>query len=259
MENLTHALYMAFAMIVFVVAFSVALYLVSQVNSTAKTIVYNLDTSYYDSFELRDVIGEDNEEKNRSRIVGVDTIIPTLYRYYKESFAVKILDVDGSLLQMFDTTIEGDVNSAISSVHNEDGVSFDDPNYDEYSRNKALLSLYDVDTSGKEKSFCYMFGVPWLANINKDAKTRIDLYISGGKGYINNTLVDYSRKIGPGSEADKKYVYLNYYKDRKFRETFTQYAYEGDTITDENNGEPISLTGNRQIATKIIIIYQLLP
>ena len=48
------------------------------------------------------------------------------------------------------------------------------------------------------------------------------------------------------------------YKDKKFREIFTQYAYEGDTITDEND-ELVTLTGSKQIATKIIIIYQLLP
>ena len=105
MENLTHALYMAFAMAAFVIAFSVSLYLVNKLNTTTKSLVYNLDGSYYDSFSLGQLI-EDNEERNRSRIVGVDTIIPTLYRYYKESFAVKILDEDGNLLQYFDTIDE---------------------------------------------------------------------------------------------------------------------------------------------------------
>ncbi|MBR1539612.1 MAG: hypothetical protein IJ629_00225 [Clostridia bacterium] len=245
MENLTHAIYMAFAMLAFVIAFSTSLYLVNKLNTTAKTLVYSIDGSYYDSLSLNQMI-EDNEDRNRSRIVGIDTIIPTLYRYYKESFAVKILDENGDLLQYFDTTTELDVNAAKSEIkENRTGVQ------------KALLSLYDANELGNEYNSCYMFGAPWLANINKDAKTRVDMYINGGKGYINNTLVDYSRQLGSG--GSKKYVYLNYYKDRKFKEIFTQYAYEGDTISDETNGELVTLTGSKQISTKIIIIYQMLP
>ena len=228
MENLTHALYMAFAAMTFVIAFSVSLYLVNKLNTTAKDVVYAVNGEYYDSFALGDIIS-DNEEKNRSRIVGIDTIIPTLYRYYKESFAVKILGTDGTLLQIFDTTAEGDVNSA--KVTGEDSRT---------DRQKALLSLYD--DSGKS---CYMFGAPWLATINKDAKVRVDMYINGSKGYINNTFIDYSSNN------------LKNYKDRRFKETFTQYAYEGDTISDEEG--IVSLTGSKQISTKIIIIYQLLP
>ena len=239
MENLTHALYMAFAILTFVVASSVSLYLVNKLNITSKAVVYSLDGSYYDSFELGKIIGNDNEEKNRSRIVGIDSIIPTLYRYYKETFAVKILDEDGNLLQYFDTTTESEVYSAVSTIKDS-----------RTEKQNALMSLYDDGDS-----YCYMFGVPWLANINKDAKTRIDMYISGKRGYINNTLVDYSKEFG--TTSNKKYISLNNYKDRKFKEIYTQYAYEGDTITDEND-ELVTLTGSKQIATKIIIIYQLL-
>lgn len=238
MENLTHAIFMAFAFSTFVIAFSVSLFLINKLNSTAKTVMYSLDRPYYDSFELGSVIEDNNEERNRSRIVGIDTIIPTLYRYYKESFAVKILDEKGNLLQYFDTTTEGDVNSAKSYISSESETGRLAEN-----KRKALLSLYDNDTLT-----CYMFGAPWLGNITKDAKSRIDMYISGGKGFINDTLVDYSKE---GHN-------LKDYEKRKFREIFTQYAYEGDTITDEND-ELVTLTGSKQIATKIIIIYQLLP
>ena len=229
MENLTHALYMAFAMAVFVIAFSLSLYLVNKLNATAKDIVYSIEGSYYDSLSLDKMI-ETNEDRNRSRIVGIDTIIPTLYRYYKESFAVKILDADGTLLQYFDTTTEGDVNDAKATIADQ-----------RTDKQKALVSLYD--DSGKK---CYMSGAPWLANINKDAKTRIDMYIKGGKGYINNTLVDFTDNN------------LKQYQTYQFKEVFTQYAYEGDTISDDSTGELVTLTGNKQISTKIIIIYQVI-
>ena len=229
MENLAHALYMALAMLTFIIAFSYSLFLINKVNYTSSTIISGIEGQYYDSLALGKVI-ENNEDRNRSRIVGVDTIIPTLYRYYKESFAVKILDADGTLLQYFDTTTEGDVNAAKATITEQ-----------RTDKQKALLSLYD--DSGKK---CYMSGAPWLANINKDAKTRIDMYIRGGKGYINNTLVDFTSNN------------LKQYQTNQFKEIFTQYAYEGDTISDDSTGELVTLTGNKQISTKIIIIYQVI-
>ncbi|MBR2289635.1 MAG: hypothetical protein IJ867_03275 [Clostridia bacterium] len=163
MENLTKALYMAAAMMAFVLAFSVSLMLVGQLNSAAKEIVYHIEDSYFDSLSLNELIKDNESERNRSRIVGVETIIPTLYRYYKESFAVKILDENGKLLQYFDTTTEGDVNAALTTINSE-----------RTSKQNALLDFYNDPSASY-----YMFGVPWLANINQDAKTRLDMYISG--------------------------------------------------------------------------------
>jgi len=239
MENLTHALYMAFAVFVFIIAFTLTLYMVNKLNSTAKTLVYRLDkTNYYDSLVLNEIIksNDDNGVDNRTaKIVGIDTIIPTLYRYYKESFAVKILDSDGSLLQYFDTTTESAINTAKSTLE-----------ANRTDEQKSLLELYD-------KGDANLFGAPWLGH-TEDAQKRIDMYINGSKGYINNTLVDYS-----GENNLKKY------RENNFKEIFSQYAYEGDTVTEstyDENGEVkdelISLTGTKQISTKIVITYQLL-
>ena len=107
-------------------------------------------------------------------------------------------------------------------------------------RQKALLSLY-----GDSDKACYMYGAPWLGSTNKDTKERIDMYISGDSGYINNTWVDYSGN------------YLRQYENRQFQEIFSEYTYEGDTITSEDGEE--TLTGTRQTSAKIVITYQLLP
>lgn len=244
MENLTHAIYMSFAVFVFIVAFSCAMYMVSQVNETATTLVYRLDKSnYYDSLVLDDLIASNDEVDNKtSKIVGIDAIIPTLYRYHKESFAVKILDENGNLLQLFDLATESLVWSASRTITSNRSDT-----------QKALLSLYGASNPSDPLYKCNMFGAPWMGDRNKDAKQRIDMYISGGSGYIDSTWVTYESN------------YLNMYKDKKFKETFVQYAYEGDTITEstydgENvTDELISLTGTHQISTKIVITYQLLP
>lgn len=242
MENVTQALFMAFAMFVFVIALTYSMYMVSHLNSTSRTLMYRLDeTNKYESMELTD-LDDVNKDIKRSRTVGIDTIIPTLYRYYKESYSVKILDEDGKLMQYFDTTTEGSVMSATNTLTNQ-----------RTAQQKALISLYGTsDNPG------YLFGAPWMGNTNKDTKARIDMYISGDAGYINNTFVDYTKEYDIQNGESKSYIYLNYYKDRLFKETFVQYAYEGDTLSTDDD-ELLTLTGSKQIATKIIIIYQLLP
>ncbi len=230
MENATHALYMAAAFLVFISAFSYSLYMVNKLNTTANTLVYRLDeTNYYDSLDLTELIADSDNTTNSYKIVSIDSIIPVLYKYYRESYTVRILDEDGELLQLFDTTVEGEVMTATNLLSSR-----------RTDRQKALLSLY-----GDSDKACYMFGAPWLGSTNKDTKERIDMYISGDSGYINNTWVDYSGN------------YLRQYEDRQFQEIFSEYTYEGDTITSEDGEE--TLTGTRQTSAKIVITYQLLP
>lgn len=230
MENATHALYMAAAFLVFIGAFSYSLYMVNKLNTTANMLVYRLDeTNYYDSLDLTELIADSDNTTNSYKIVSIDSIIPVLYKYYRESYTVRILDTNGELLQLFDTTVEGEVMTATNLLSSR-----------RTDRQKALLSLY-----GDSDKACYMFGAPWLGSTNKDTKERIDMYISGDSGYINNTWVDYSEN------------YLRQYEDRQFQEIFSEYTYEGDTITSEDGEE--TLTGTRQTSAKIVITYQLLP
>lgn len=115
-ENATSALNMAFAVIVLVIALSLAIYMFSMVASTSETLAFYSDsTIYYDNVELVKYCSncsEVNPSKNvycdncgniftadedalvngTARIVSAETIIPTLYRYYKENFCVKICD-----------------------------------------------------------------------------------------------------------------------------------------------------------------------
>ena len=230
MENATHALYMAAAFLVFIGAFSYSLYMVNKLNTTANMLVYRLDeTNYYDSLDLTELIADSDNTTNSYKIVSIDSIIPVLYKYYRESYTVRILDTNGELLQLFDTTVEGEVMTATNLLSSR-----------RTDRQKALLSLY-----GDSDKACYMFGAPWLGSTNKDTKERIDMYISGDSGYTNNTWVDYSGN------------YLRQYEDRQFQEIFSEYTYEGDTITSEDGEE--TLTGTRQTSAKIVITYQLLP
>ena len=225
MENAVDAIKMGFAMLVFVMAMSAAMYLLNAAASTSQVLLYYADeTNYLDNIEVQEDITK--------RTVNVETIIPTLYRYYKENFAVQIYNKTGDLVQIFDVNIEGKVRKAAgTTTSNRTGEQ------------KALMSLYGVTTGTPNAKNPYLFEAPWIGNTSKDIKTRVDLYVNGGCGYINGTKVDYTQNN----------LLVNF-KDSLFQEEFIEYAYKGDTITSEDGTETI--TGNTKPENKIVIIYR---
>ena len=62
----------------------------------------------------------------------------------------------------------------------------------------ALISLYNTGNPN-------LFGAPWMGNTNNFAKQRVDLYVSGKKGYVNNALVNYDNP----SAAYEKFMDLS--------------------------------------------------
>lgn len=99
MENAVDALKIAAAVLVFVIAITIAFALLSQAKSTSDIILFSSDkTNYYDY----------SKDANRDgRIVGADVVISSLYRYYKESIVVRICHSDGTLIKEFNTKKDG--------------------------------------------------------------------------------------------------------------------------------------------------------
>lgn len=225
MENAVEAMKMGFAMIVFVLAMTASMYLLNTASSTSQVLLYYADeTNYLDNIEIKNDITK--------RTVTVDTIIPTLYRYYKENFAVQIYNKEGNLIQIFDVNIEGKVRKASGTISSK-----------RTGEQKALMSLYGEPNSGTPETNPYLFEAPWIGNTSKDIKTRVDLFVRGECAYINGTKVDYTQNN-----------LLQKHGTSKFEEEFIEYAYKGDTITSEDGTETI--TGNAKPETKIVIIYR---
>lgn len=78
MENVADALRMAFAVLIFVIAIAIAMSLLNQANATTKQIFYSMDKITYLEQANK------SEEAANHRIVGMETIIPTIYRYSVE-------------------------------------------------------------------------------------------------------------------------------------------------------------------------------
>lgn len=227
MDNAVEAMKMAFAMIVFIIALSATMYLLNTASSTSQLLLYYADESNY--LDNIDVVGEDV----RKRVVNVETIIPTLYRYYKENFAVQIYNKSGTLVQIFDVNIEGKLRRAAGTTEAR-------RTYEQ----RALVSLYG-NTGLAPNTNPYLFEAPWIGNTSKDIKTRVDLYVKGECAYINGTLVDY-----------RENNLLRNFNNTKFEEEFIQYTYKGDTITVGEGEDTETITGNSKPEDKIVIIYR---
>ena len=100
MENAVDALKMAFAMLVFVMALGSAISTLSLARETADIMLTVSDPPHFAGY-----IGEEVDtsysslDEKRVRIVGLETIIPTLYKYYKEDYMVVFQEKVGNEYQ----------------------------------------------------------------------------------------------------------------------------------------------------------------
>ena len=221
MENATDALKIAFAVLVFTMALTIAITMFSQLNQVSKIVIEGTDNTKYYEYKITT-----NEEK--TRIVGLENIIPTLYKYYKENYTVLFLDKNGEPLnlyesQMDDINLWADANTDIKVIGKY---------YNNNSNNNPVCS-FDVD----EETIRHE---PWVGT-SADYKENLDAFLFGGTfAYKDN--------------SGKKYTYTGFiskYSDKKFKETLGEYTYN---ISANNENNTNTLLKNRK---KRVIIYQL--
>lgn len=88
MENATEALKMAFGVMMFVLALSLAISSFSSATQAVDAIVTLKDRETQYTYVT--------PASNSNRIVGIETVVPTLYKAYKENFRVQFFDRDGT-------------------------------------------------------------------------------------------------------------------------------------------------------------------
>ena len=245
MDDAVQAISMAFAVIVFVIALSISMMLIKQATTTAEVLVQYSDlTAFYDNIRLDkkelDKLGIEETE----RIVGLDTVIPTLYRYYKENFCVKIYDEAGELLQIFDVNLETNVRDAIVNTEATSGAT---------AQEQIKAYAYKTIYNDKDKVYC-LFGAPWLGS-TENIKQRVDFFINGNAGYIKDTYVTYKSTATQKSFADIIAEKKNNDKEIKFKERFISYSYSGSTFTTDEGETLVNDSKNKD---KIVIIYTFL-
>lgn len=252
MENAVDALKIAFGIIVFVIALTLAISVIGQARATSDVVFRANDkTEFYEYVTEADVNAEE-------RIVGIETIIPTIHRYAKEQFAVTIFDNNGNLIVRYDLWAEGimpDWNQVIKNKDKENSMekqTYDEVNNrlariqevanetlnisgKEFNIEKIIASLYKVDSTTNTS---VNVGAPWIGD-NEKILERIKCDMLGTK-YTNNSMTYQGKN-------------LNQYKEKKFIEKFLEVTTSGETITDEEYSLE-TIKGNKKL--EIIYIMQ---
>jgi len=233
MENAMDALQMAFAVIVLVLAISVAIAMFSKVNEVSQIVLTRTDGTNYYTYIAND---ENEAEEAQTRIVGLETIIPTLYKYYKENYTVLFLDEDGTPLKLYESQTE----ESLWGSGNETGII---GKYYKDGKDTNPVCSFDVD----EETIRHE---PWTGTVS-DYKENLDVFLLGGIFYYpsaNGEFYNYNNKYTRGG-------FIAEYGDDKFKETLGEYTYNLTTEEEEEGIENLLLKNKK----KRVIIYQLQP
>lgn len=190
MENAVRALEYAFAVLIFIIGLSASIYLLSEVKTTSDIVFSRVDTQrfYVDAEIPEDELTDNGNIKYNGRIVNIETIVPTLYRYYKENYIVEFYDLAGNNIIKFDLSEETTTRQLWTANPEVDAK-------------KRLDIFLNGGTSGIINSQTY--------NISDD--------IAFVKEENGNDIIKLSDK-----NNIVKYGLYNYCKDKKFSE---EYAY----------------------------------
>lgn len=249
MENAVEALKMGFAVLVLIAALSLAIYSFTKVRETTDAITSQADIKeYYQQLSLGDT-GVSSNNALSSRIVGVETIIPTLYRYYKENYT--ILFYVGEKYNKDTGKFEGNITPMTIYYSEASG---------EYLKkstltvNSSSTAIYGFDIQDEQirrepwsanQNTSYNFIKEFVNGINGENGTK---YYSTRMASINNrtnkNTYGQDSNYGPYYQINFKFgnalsdsngligVGQNY----KFVERYGEYNYENITNTQGTNG-----------------------
>lgn len=248
MENATEALKMAFAVLVFVIAISLAITMFSRLNAVSKALIAESDvTTYYQYNTI--------PSTEKFRTVGIENVIPTLYKYYTENYTVLFLDNTGTSLKPFTLYTSarsidtwGNIGETQRrTIYTIGGIDYI---YDKDNRTNCTRDIFAFDVD--EENYRHE---PWSGDSN-DYKENLDCILYGGLGY------EYS----DGSEQHYEYAdkirggLVNYLLDPRnniiIKEMLGEYNYSRSITNSNLAGDPD--TNDRTVQNnKRVIIYVL--
>lgn len=239
MENASDAIIMAGAILIFVIALSISMIVFSQVRATVDTVLYASDpTNYYE------YLGTNNNIKNR--VVGLETIIPTLYNYYKENYTVVFLDKSGNGISLYKTQTNP-LTWSDNSTGTAQGIppivnKYPGMNQGTKTTNISICS-FDVDEETKRHE-------PWTGS-SEDYKSNLDAFLQGGIfTYPNGSGKKYNY-----AEICNSGGFIEKYKNSTFRETIGEYSYKASSSSSISQDLDQGIRNNKN---KRVIVYQLI-
>lgn len=266
MDNAVDALHLAFVAMVLVIALSVAVYMITMARQTSEIVLRTADDTKYLSYETTEKGG--NGIYYEGRIVGFETVIPTLFKYNFENYTIVFLDATSFFnpttkeilkadpISLYDTTTNDQYWSPDSEFvyySIEDGVFKKEKRTiptDEYSTYTGDYGtgVFAIDLEEERDR-----GEPWTtgARRNSEIRKHMEALLFGGS---------YTNPSGNGEIIDYNGGLIGQFgRDAKFVELVGHYTKE--EISDEEDDEyqsPIHRVGN-QTVSKTIIVYIHIP
>ena len=140
MENAADALKMAAEVLLFLLALGITISSFSQARETADVLISYTDRDYVTQYVEN--LGTTN------RVVGKETIIPTIYRAYKENYKIYFYDVSGAPLELY--TIKNTQTNEIKKINAIDSTQ--DVLGDDWQKDNFIMALlYGKDAESELK------------------------------------------------------------------------------------------------------------
>lgn len=234
MENLTDALKIAFAATIFIMALTIAITMFSQLNTTSKILIASSDITSFYEYEV-------GNKNSKNRIVGLEAIIPTLYKYKKENYTVLFLQDNGKPLGLYE-----------SQKPKEQWGSGGTPN-----PNAGLIGKYYPPDKSDDNWVC-AFDIdeetirhePWIGS-PEDYKKNLDAFLNGGE-------FEYTDSSHPNGSY-KYDSFIEKYSSRSFKELIGEYTYNVNAKDDDVTIGGVKLDNDLlKGRKKRVIIYQLI-
>ena len=187
MENAVRALEMAFAVFIFVIGLTVAITSFSSARETADLVLQQSDeTTYYDYIDYTEGVGYTfpdgstyTYDSQGNRIVGLETVIPTVYKYSKERYRVEFYEANYNEEEgIYSTPKELTIyttrlNDAGKAVYNTSNL---------FTTRTENVYYFDIATEMERSE-------PWAANTT-EIKKHLDSIFNGDNYYLPQYLGD---------------------------------------------------------------------
>ena len=210
MENAVDALKTSVAVLIFIIAITASFTMFAKAKVTADSIITSRDKQeYLESADLANILYTDSTSIQSAtmtqygdRIVQVEDVISSIYRYNLEKYGVTIVSTNGEVLARFDSNTENIMRQWYNIV-DKDGKTADSirNEFAEKIKNNIQInakkylnsgqeisldieSLYKVDVTGNTS---IKVGAPWYGNESEIIK-RCNTDISGTSNYEYNNI-----------------------------------------------------------------------
>lgn len=207
MENAADALKMVLGIFMFVLGLSLFFFMINQVKATSDVVLFMSDkTNFYDMDKLQ------SDSATGDRKVGLETVIPNIYRYFTENTGITIIDKNSEDFKFIRYSTSDDARCGVDLSHTDDEYKTFDEYIDNYIMGKLKIEMSkgDIEDFYKKK---FGDGSNYRPAIwNGDQKPRVQRVYADVTGVTETINGNNYNGIN----------LLEKYKDKKFTESFIE-------------------------------------